>query len=89
MDHHHFLQPLSPDGEYCYISTIVVTAINDQSCSDIAQTKSESENLKLSEYAEGAFIILTPSDSSYQTVLTSSSNNSCTMTEARIMWPGK
>ena len=84
-----FSASLSPDGEYCYLSTILVTAINNQSCSEIAQLKVENEDLELSSYADGGFIILTPEDKSYQTILTSSGANACTMTEARMIWPGR
>ena len=84
-----FSASLTPDGEYCYLSTIKVTAINNQSCTEIAQLKAESEDLKLSSYADGGFIILTPDDNSYQTILTSTDENACTMTEARMMWPGR
>ena len=84
-----FSASLTPDGEYCYLSTIVVTTINNQSCSEIAQLKAENENLQLSSYADGKFIILTPEDNSYQTILTVTDKNGCTITEARMMWPGK
>ena len=84
-----FSATLMPDDDYCYLSTVLVTAINNQSCSEIAQLKEKSENLQLSSYADGAYIILTPSDNSYQTILTSSGEKKCTMTEARMMWPGR
>jgi len=84
-----FSAALVPDNEYCYLSTILVTAINNQSCNEIAQLKSKNENLELSSYANGGFIILTPEDNSYQTILTSAGENACTMTEARMMWPGR
>ena len=85
-----FSATLVPDDEYCYLSTVLVTAINNQSCSEIAQIKSESdENLKVSVYADGNYTILTPSDGSFQAILTSSGDNSCTMAETRMMWPGK
>ena len=84
-----FSATLAPDGDYCYLSTILVTAINNQSCSEIAQVKTKNENLQLSSYADGKFIILTPEDNSYQTILTVTDKNACTMTEARMMWPGK
>ena len=84
-----FSATLTPDGEYCYLSTILVTAINNQSCSEIAQLKVENEDLELSSYADGGFIILTPGDKSYQTILTSLGANACTMTEARMIWPGR
>ena len=85
-----FSATLMPDNDYCYLSTVLVTAINNQSCSEIAQIKSENdENFKASVYADWNFTILTPSDGSFQTILTSSGDNSCTMTETRMMWPGK
>ena len=85
-----FSATLMPDDEYCYLSTVLVTAINNQSCSEIAQIKSENdENLKVSVYADGNYTILTPSDGSFQAILTSSGDNSCTMAETRMMWPGK
>ena len=84
-----FSAALMPDNEYCYLSTILVTAINNQSCTEIAQLKSKNENLELSSYADGGFIILTPIDNSYQTILTSAGDNACTMTEARMIWPGR
>ena len=84
-----FSATLIPDGEYCYLSTVIVTAINNQSCSEIAQIKAKNENLQLSSYADGTYIILTPTDNSYQTILTASGENACTMTEARMMWPGR
>ena len=84
-----FSATLIPEGEYCYLSTVIVTTINNQSCSEIAQIKAKNENLQLSSYADGAYIILTPADSSYQTILTASGENACTMTEARMMWPGR
>ena len=85
-----FSATLTPDGDYCYLSTVMTTAINNQSCSEIVQIKvSNDENLKASNFAEGKFIILTPKDNAYQTILTSSGVNSCTITESRMMWPGR
>ena len=85
-----FSATLTPDGDYCYLSTIMTTAINNQSCSEIVQIKvSNDENLKASNFAEGKFIILTPKDNAYQTILTSSGEDSCTITESRMMWPGR
>ena len=84
-----FSATLIPDEEYCYVSTVIVTSINNQSCNEIAQLKTESENLKISRYANGVYIVLTPPDNSYQIILISSGENSCTMTEARMMWPGR
>ena len=84
-----FSATLMPDDDYCYLSTVLITAINNQSCSEIAQLKEKSESLQLSSYADGAYIILSPSDNSYQTILTSSGEKNCTMTEARMIWPGR
>ncbi len=85
-----FSATLMPDEEYCYLSTVQVTAINNQSCSEIAQIKSENDqNLNVSVYADGNYTILTPSDGSFQSILTSSGDTSCTMTETRMMWPGR
>jgi hypothetical protein len=84
-----FSATLNPDGEYCYVSTVIVTSIDNQNCSEIAKLKSESENLQMSSYGDGAFIILTPASNSYQTTLTSSGKNTCLMTEARMIWPGR
>mgnify|MGYP003324780307 FL=1 len=79
-----------PDGEYCYLSTVLVTAINNQSCSEITQIKVENDqNLQVSLFAEENYTILTPSDGSFQAILTKSGENSCTMTESRMMWPGR
>ena len=84
-----FTATATPDGKNCYISIIMLTSINNQSCSEVAKIKTQSEDLQLSSYSDGEYIILTPSDNSYQTILTSSSDQSCTITEARMMWPGK
>ena len=84
-----FTATVTPDGINCYISTIMLTSINDQSCSEVAKIKTQSEDLQLSSYSDGEYIILTPSNNSYQTILTSSGDQSCTITEARMMWPGR
>ena len=84
-----FTATATPDGKNCYISTIMLTSINNQSCSEVAKIKTQSEDLQLSSYSDGEYIILTPSDNSYQTILTSSGDQSCTITEARMMWPSR
>ena len=85
-----FSATLTPDGDYCYLSTIMTTAINNQSCLEIAQLKvSDDDNLQASNYGDGKFIILSPKDNTYQTILTSSGENICTITESRMMWPGR
>ena len=85
-----FSATLSPDGDYCYISSIMTTAINNQSCLEIAQLKvSNDEKLQASNYGDGKFIILSPVDNTYQTILTSTGESGCTITESRMMWPGR
>jgi len=85
-----FSATLMPDDEYCYLSTVLVTSVNNQSCSEIVQIKSENDqNLKVSIYADGNYTILSPPDGSFQAIFTSLSDNSCTMTETRMMWPGR
>ena len=85
-----FSVTLSPDGDYCYLSTINVTSVNNQSCEGITSLKmEESPSLNITTYADGVFTILTPPDSSYQLILTITGENGCTMTETRMLWPGK
>ena len=85
-----FSATLSPDGEYCYLSTVVVTSVNSQSCNDITMLKiAEDSTLKTSVYAEGDYSIITPLDNDYQIILVSNGDQSCTMTETRIVWPGR
>ena len=85
-----FSATLSPDGDYCYLSTVVVTSVNNQSCEEITSLKKEeSSSLKETNYADGAFTILTPLDNSSQLILTITGENGCTMTETRMLWPGK
>ena len=85
-----FSATLSPDGEYCYISTVIVTEINTQNCNDITMLKiAEDSTLKTTIYAEGDYSVITPEDNSYQLVLISNGEQSCTMTESRMMWPGR
>ena len=85
-----FSATLSPDGEYCYISTVIVTEINTQNCNDITMLKiAEDSTLKTTIYADGDYSIITPKDDSYQLILISNGEQSCTMTESRMMWPGR
>jgi hypothetical protein len=85
-----FSTTLSPDGEYCYVSTVIVTEVNTQDCNDITTLKvAEDSTLKLTVYADGDYSIITPEDNSYQLILISNGEQSCTMTESRMMWPGR
>ena len=85
-----FSATLSPDGEYCYLSTVVVTSVNSQSCNDITMLKiAEDSTLKTTVYSEGDYSIITPLDNNYQLILISNGEQSCTMTETRMIWPGR
>jgi len=85
-----FSATLTPDGDYCYLSSVLITAVNNQTCPEIAQIKIDSnENLQVTSYADGGYTILTPSDNAYQIILTTSGENSCTINETRMMWPGR
>ena len=85
-----FSATLTPDEDYCYISTVLVTSVNNQTCSEISQLKQEvNPDLKISTYADGDFTIITPEDNTYQIILTAQGKNGCTMSETRMLWPGK
>jgi hypothetical protein len=85
-----FSATLSPNGDYCYLSTVVVTSVNNQSCEEITLLKMEGNpSLNNATYADGVYTILTPPDNKYQLILTSSGENTCTMTETRMVWPGR
>tara|TARA_B110000263_G_C15176808_1_gene449629 strand:- start:62 stop:571 length:510 start_codon:yes stop_codon:yes gene_type:complete len=85
-----FSATLTPDNDYCYLSTVVVTAINNQSCEEITSLKKEeNSSFNSTTFADGAFTIVTPSDNSYQIIFSTSGENSCMMTETRMLWPGR
>lgn len=85
-----FSATLSPDEDFCYVSSILVTSVNNQSCLDITRIKTETNpDLKVMTYSDGGYTILTPPDQSYQVILTSSGNAGCTMSEIRMLWPGR
>jgi len=85
-----FSATLIPDGDYCYLSTVIVTSTINQNCSEITQLKVNADNdITVTVYSDGQYSILTPSDNSYQIILTSLGINGCTLTETRILWPGK
>jgi len=85
-----FSATLTPDEEYCYISTVLVTSINNQTCGEISQLKLDvNPELQFSDYAEGDFTIITPKDNAYQIILTTQGETGCTMTETRMLWPGR
>ena len=85
-----FSATLTPDNDYCYLSTVAVTSVNNQTCSEISQLKLDAKpGLKVSKYAEGDFTIITPKDNTYQIILTAQGEAGCTITETRMLWPGK
>jgi len=85
-----FSATLTPNEEYCYISTVLVTSINNQTCSEISQIKLETNSkLQASSYADGDFTIISPKDNSYQIILTTQGETGCTMSETRMLWPGR
>ena len=85
-----FSATLSPDGEFCYVSTVHVTQVNTQNCNDITMLKvAEDPTINVTIYADGDYSILTPENNIYQLILIKNSENSCTLTESRMMWPGR
>ena len=85
-----FSATLSPDGEFCYVSTVHVTQVNTQNCNDITMLKvSEDPTVNVTIYADGDFSIITPETNIYQLILINNDENSCTLTESRMMWPGR
>ena len=85
-----FSATLTPDGEYCYVSTVQVTQINEQNCNEISELKvAEDPTVNVTVYADGDYLIITPKNNIYQLILINSGENSCTLTESRMMWPGR
>ena len=85
-----FSATLSPDGEFCYVSTIHVTQMNNQNCNEITKIKiAEDPTVNVTIYADGAYSIITPENNIYQLILVDNGENSCTLTESRMMWPGR
>ncbi|WP_416677337.1 hypothetical protein [Candidatus Pseudothioglobus sp. Uisw_016] len=85
-----FSATLIPDKDYCYISTVLVTSVNNQTCSEISQLKLEDNSeLQTSSYADGGFTIITPKDNTYQIILTTQGETGCSMIETRMLWPGR
>ena len=81
---------LSPDGEYCYVSTVNVTQVNTENCNDITMLKvAEDPTVNVTIYADGDYSIITPENNIYQLILVNNGENSCTLTESRMMWPGR
>ena len=85
-----FSATLSPDGEFCYVSTVHITQINTQNCNDVTMLKvAEDPTINVTIYADGDYSIITPENNTYQLILVDNGENSCTLTESRMMWPGR
>ena len=85
-----FSTTLSPDGEYCYVSTVHVTQVNEQNCNEISELKvAEDPTVNVTVYADGDYSIITPKNNIYQLILVHNGENSGTLTESRMMWPGR
>ena len=85
-----FSATLSPDGEFCYVSTIHVTQMNDQNCNEITKMKvAEEPTLNVTVYEDGNYSIITPENGVYQLILINNGESSCTVIESRMMWPGR
>ena len=85
-----FSATLSPYDEYCYLSTVSVTIVNNESCNELSILKTkEDPALKIEVFADGDYILMSPENESYQLVLVATGTNSCAMTEARMIWPGR
>tara|TARA_B100000767_G_C19598051_1_gene464402 strand:+ start:188 stop:694 length:507 start_codon:yes stop_codon:yes gene_type:complete len=85
-----FSATLIPDKQYCYLSTVFTTSVNNQNCSEINLLKiKEDPSLISNSFDEGSYTIITPADNSYQLVLTTSGERACTITETQMVWPGK
>ena len=85
-----FSATLSPDGEFCYVSTVHVTQVNTQNCNDITMLKvAEDPTVNVTIYADGDYSIITPENNIYQLILVNNGENSCTLTESRMMWLGR
>jgi len=85
-----FSATLSPDGEFCYVSTVHVKQVNTQNCNDITMLKvAEDPTINVTIYADGDYSILTPENNIYQIILIDNGEQSCTMVESRMMWHGR
>ena len=69
---------------------IKFTIVNNQSCDEIIQVRlNEDPSLLINQYADGSYTHITPKSSENQSILVSTGDSSCTMTESQMLWPGK
>ena len=74
-----FSATLSPEGEFCYVSTVHITQINTQNCNDVTMLKvTEDPTVHVTIYADGDYSIITPENNAYQLMLINNGENSCT-----------
>jgi hypothetical protein len=84
-----FATTLSPDGEYCYISIIKTTIVNDQNCTAIVQARLKNDpSIQAISYGDGNYIHVYPESGIYQMLFIEIGKNTCAITETRMMWPG-
>ena len=85
-----FSATLSPYDEYCYLSTVSVTIVNNESCNELSILKTkEDPALEIKVFADGEYILMSPENQSYQLVLVATGKNSCSMAETQMIWPGR
>ena len=85
-----FSATLLPNLESCDVSIVLSTFVNNQSCEEVTQTRvATDETLKVERYADGVYTHIYPESNAYQLVLVSTGEQSCAMTESRMMWLGK
>ena len=85
-----FSTTLIPDQDFCYLSTVFITTVNDQTCIDITRLKTDQNpNLRVTKYNEGAYTIITRPDNSYQFILAPLGEKGCLINETSMMWPGR
>lgn len=85
-----FAATLSPNGDECYVSTVISTVFNNRSCQDIIQAKlNKDSTLQVTPYRDGTYTHVAPKSSAYQLILISAGELSCSMTKMQMMWPGK
>jgi len=84
-----FSATLSPNENACDVSLVLSTFINNQSCDEVAQTRVAADaTLKVAKYAKGTYTHIYPESNTYQLVLVATGEQSCSITETRMIWLG-
>ena len=85
-----FSATLSPKGDYCDISTVLIRVLNNENCEQIIlQEKEIDSTSNINFSSDNAFTVISPLDNSHQKILTKIGEIGCTITETRMMWPGR